>query len=127
MKHETNHHGAVDKSFAEQQIRIVDINYILCEKNGPIHIAEPGLTLTAGREVAGRQVADEIQVNLDFFKESLYNERFDFSLRLTKVQHHYSSRNAFQVFFRVKSILKLVFKVRKFMKPYDFLPIPTIT
>ena len=28
-----NHHGAVDKSFSEQQIHIVDVNYILCEKN----------------------------------------------------------------------------------------------
>ena len=47
MKHERNHHGVVDKSFSEQQIRIVDANYILCEIIGPVHIAEPGLT--AGR------------------------------------------------------------------------------
>ena len=33
MKDERNHHGAVDKSFSEQRIRIVDANYILCEKN----------------------------------------------------------------------------------------------
>ena len=33
MKDERNHHGAVDISFSEQQIRIVDTNYILCEKN----------------------------------------------------------------------------------------------
>ena len=33
MKDERNHHGAVDKSFSEQWIRIVDANYILCEKN----------------------------------------------------------------------------------------------
>ena len=33
MKEERNHHGAVDKSFSEQRIRIVDPNYILCEKN----------------------------------------------------------------------------------------------
>ena len=33
---------------------------------GPVHVAEPGLT--AGRKVAGgRQVADEIQVNLEIF------------------------------------------------------------
>ena len=38
--------------FSEQQIRIVDANYILCEKNWTVHVAEPGLT-------AGRQVADE--------------------------------------------------------------------
>ena len=33
MKDEGYHQGAVDKSFSEQQIRIVDANYILCEKN----------------------------------------------------------------------------------------------
>ena len=36
----------------------------------PVHVAEPGLT--AGRQVAGRQagrqVADEIQLNLEIFK-----------------------------------------------------------
>ena len=44
MKDEGNHQGAVDKSFSEQRIRIVDANYILCEKIGPAHVAEPGLT-----------------------------------------------------------------------------------
>ena len=57
MKHERNHQGAVDKSFSEQQIRIVDANYILCEKNGPVHIAEPGLT--AGRQADGRRNTGE--------------------------------------------------------------------
>ena len=33
MKDEGNHQGAVDKSFSEQRICIVDANYILCEKN----------------------------------------------------------------------------------------------
>ena len=33
MKDERNHHCVVDKSFTEQQIRIVDAHYILCEKN----------------------------------------------------------------------------------------------
>ena len=51
-------------------------------KIGPVHVAELGLT--AGRQAGGRQVADEIQVNLE------------------------------------------IFKVQKLMKPYDFLPIPTI-
>ena len=50
----------MDKSFSEQQIRIVDANYILCEINW---------TLTcSGTGSYGRQVADEIQVNLEFFK-----------------------------------------------------------
>ena len=52
MKDEGNHQGTVDKSFSEQRIRIVDANYILCEKIGPVHIAEPGLT--AGKQVTGR-------------------------------------------------------------------------
>ena len=33
MKDEGKHHGAVDKSFSEQRICVVDTNYILCEKN----------------------------------------------------------------------------------------------
>ena len=66
MKHERNHHGAVDKSFLEQQIRIVDINYILCEKNWTHTHSGTG---SYGRQVAGgRQLADEIQVNLEIFK-----------------------------------------------------------
>ena len=89
-------------------------------KIGLVHVVEPGLT--AGRHVAGgRRNTGEFGK----FQQSLYIKRFNFLLRLTKVQHHYNSRNAFQVFFRVKSIVKLVFKVLKFMKPYDFLLIPT--
>ena len=51
MKHERNHQGAVDKSFLEQQIRIVDANYILCEKNWTC--TRSG-TESYGRQVAGR-------------------------------------------------------------------------
>ena len=65
MKHERNHHGAVDKSFSEQQIRIVDVNYILCEKNWTRTRSGTG---SYGRQAGGRQVSDEIQVNLEFFK-----------------------------------------------------------
>ena len=54
MKHERNYHGAVDKSFSEQQIRIVDANYILCEKNWTRTHSGTG---SYGRQVAGRQVA----------------------------------------------------------------------
>ena len=64
MKHERNHHGVVDKSFSEQQIRIVDVNYILCEKNWTRTHSGTG---SYGRQ-AGRQVADKIQVNLEIFK-----------------------------------------------------------
>ena len=65
MKDEGNHEGAVDKSFSEQWIRIVDANYILCEKNW---ICTLSGTRSYGRQVAGRQVADEIQVKLEIFK-----------------------------------------------------------
>ena len=65
MKHERNHHGTVDKSFSEQQIRIVDANYILCEKNW---ICTHSGTGSYGRQAGSRQVADKIQVNLEIFK-----------------------------------------------------------
>ena len=58
MKDERNYHGAVDISFSEQRIRIVNINYILCEEIGPIHVVEPGLT-AGGRQVGGRRNTGE--------------------------------------------------------------------
>ena len=66
MKDEGNHQSAVDKSFSEQRIRIVDANYILCEKNWTRTHSGTG---SYGRQVAdGRwQMADEIQVNLEIF------------------------------------------------------------
>ena len=63
-----------------------------------------------------------MQVNFKIFKTN-YAETFEFLLRLTKVQHHYSTTNAFQVLLG-KAYCKVVFKVQNFMKPYDFLPIP---
>ena len=51
MKDERNHHSAVDKSFSEQRIRIVDVNYILCEKNWTRTRSRTG---SYGRQVAGR-------------------------------------------------------------------------
>ena len=48
---EGNHQGAVDKSFSEQRIRIVDANYILCEKNWTCTRSGTG---SYGRKVAGR-------------------------------------------------------------------------
>ena len=50
MKDEENHQGAVDKSFSEQRIRILDANYILCEKNWA--------RTRSGTGSYGRQVAD---------------------------------------------------------------------
>ena len=65
MKDEENHQGAVDKSFSEQRIRIVDANYILCEKNWTRTRSGTG---SWRRQADGRwQVADEIQVNLEIF------------------------------------------------------------
>ena len=60
MKDERNHHGAVDESFSEQWIHIIDANYILCEKNwNHTH---------SGTGSYGRWQSDEIQVNLEIFK-----------------------------------------------------------
>ena len=76
-------------------------------KIGPVHITEPGLT-------AGRQVADEIQVNLEFLKITVHRKI------ITAVKMH--SRC-----FSSKIYCKACFiKCKKFMKPYDFLLIPTI-
>ena len=60
MKDEGKLQGAVDKSLSEPWIRIVDANYILCEKNWTHTRSETGSSV--------RQVADEIQVNLEIFK-----------------------------------------------------------
>ena len=57
MKDERNHHGAVDKCFLEQQIRIVDANYIVYEKRWTHTRSRTG---SYGRHLGGRQVADEI-------------------------------------------------------------------
>ena len=56
MKDERNHHGAVDKSFSEQQIRIVDANYILCEKNWTNTRSRTG---SYGRQAGGRRNTGE--------------------------------------------------------------------
>ena len=64
MKDERNHQGAVDKSFSEQRIRIVDANYMFCEKNW---------THTHSRTRSySRQVADKIQVNLEILKITVH-------------------------------------------------------
>ena len=72
MKHERTHQGAVDKSFPEQQIRIVDANYILCEKNWTHTRRRTG---SYARQAGGRwQVADEIQVNLEILKITVHRK-----------------------------------------------------
>ena len=54
MKDEGNHQGAVDKSFSEQRIRIVDVNSILCEKNWTRTRSGTGsYSRQAGRQMAG--------------------------------------------------------------------------
>ena len=63
MKDEGYHQGAVDKS-SEQRIRIVDANYILCEKNWTHTRSGTG---SYSRQMAGRWQSDEIHVNLEIF------------------------------------------------------------
>ena len=50
-----------------------------------------------GRQMAVRWQSDKIHVNLEILKITVHR-KIRLLLRLTKVQHHYSSRNAFQVF-----------------------------
>ena len=61
MKHERNHHGAVDKSFSEQQIGIVDANYILREKNWTRARSRTGLY---GKQAGGRRNTGEFGIFL---------------------------------------------------------------
>ena len=49
-----------------------------------------------------------------------------FLLRLTKVQHYYSNRNAFKLVFSAKICFKVVVGGVKLGKPYFSLSIPTI-
>ena len=68
-----------------------------CEISGALHLAQPGLT--AGWQ-AGRQAGRRNTGGFRNFQNWLYAEIFEFSLCLTKIQHHYSLTNAFQrVFF----------------------------
>ena len=69
---------------------------LLCEISGNLHLAQPDLT--AGR-LAGRRNIGEFQN----FQSWLLVEIFDLSLHLTKVQHHYSLTNAFQLVFSGKA------------------------
>ena len=55
MKDESDHHGAVDKSFSEQRIRIVDANNILCEKNW---IRTSSGTGSYGRQTGRRNIGE---------------------------------------------------------------------
>ena len=77
---------------------------LLCEISGALHLAQPGHT-------AGR-LADEIQVNFEIFKvdctcRSKYSTYRRF--RLTKVQHHHSLTDAFQLVFSGKAYCKVDF------------------
>ena len=75
---------------------------LLCEISGALHLAQPGLT--AGWQ-AGRRNTGEFRN----FPSWLYVEIFDLSFRLTKVQHHYSLTNAFQLVFSDKAYCKVDF------------------
>ena len=67
MKDEGYHQGAVDKSFSEQRIRIVDTNYILCEKNWTHTCSGPG---SYGRQMAVRRN----NVNLEILKITVHQK-----------------------------------------------------
>ena len=67
MKDEGYHQGAVDKSFSEQRIRIVDTNYILCEKNWTHTCSGTG---SYGRQMAVRRN----NVNLEILKITVHRK-----------------------------------------------------
>ena len=71
---------------------------LLCEISRALHLVQPGLT-------AGR-LADEIQVNLEIFKVGC---RLKYLTCCSKVQHHYSLTNAFQLVFSGKAGCKVDF------------------
>ena len=94
---------------------------LLCEISGALHLAQPGLMagwLAGGRagRLAGRRNTGEFR--------NFQVEIFDLSLHLTKVQHHYSLTNAFQLVFRVKPIARLVFKAQNFPEVIRFSTYP---
>ena len=92
-------------------------NYILCEKNWT--------HTRSGTGSYGRQVADEIQVNLEIFKNHCTSKDSTFA-SFNQGTASLQQQKCIPCVFRVESIVKLVFKVGKFMKPYDILPIPII-
>ena len=69
MKDEGNHQSAMDKSFSEQWIRIVDANYILCEKNWTCTHSGTG---SCGRQAGGRQNTGEFGKNHCTLKDSTF-------------------------------------------------------
>ena len=76
---------------------------VLCEISGAIDLAEPGLTAgwLAGWQAGRRNTGKSRKL-----KKSLQIDIIDFSHRLKKVQHDYSSRIAFKSLFSVKACCK---------------------
>ena len=77
---------------------------VLCEISGAVDLAEPGLTAgwQAGWQAGRRNTGKSRQL-----KKSLQIEIIDFSHRLKKVQHDYSSRIAFKSLFSAKACCKV--------------------
>ena len=67
---------------------------LLCEISGALHLAQPGLT--AGWQAVRRNTGE-------------FRNFLKLSFRLTKVQHHYSLTNAFQLVFSGKAYCKVDF------------------
>ena len=60
MKDEGNHQDALDKSFSEQRICIVDADYILCKQNWTRTRSRTG---SYGRQAGGRQNTGEFGIS----------------------------------------------------------------
>ena len=87
----------------------------MSEISGAVHLALLGL-MAGSRQEKCRWISKILKLTVD------WNIRF--LLCLAKMQHHYSNTNAFQAIFTGKVYCKDIFKVQRFTKPYDFLPIP---
>ena len=112
MKDKRNHHGAVGywvNCFQNIFVNLPPLP-LSCEISGALHLVLSGLM--AGWQMKYRLISK--------FLKLAVAEIFEFLFHLTKVQNHYSLTNAFQQFFRVQPIERLIFKVQVFRKSYDF-------
>ena len=71
---------------------------VLCEISGALHLASRQAGWLAGRRNTGK---------FRNFQNWLWAEIFEFSLRLTKIHHHYSLTIAFQWVFLDKAYCKV--------------------
>ena len=82
---------------------------LLCEISGALHLAQPSLMAGWPSVRPSVRLADEIQMNFEIFKVGCRSKYSTSVASLTKVQHHYSLTNAFQLNFSGKAYCKVDF------------------